>query len=82
VPAGFVEVYQRGIIPGKNFGFLDEMLIRNFRDDPAFTVPLKSITSLRSGEDTLILSTSKTQTSPAASNAPQPSPGTPKAPAQ
>lgn len=65
VPAGFLEVYQRGIIPGKNFGFLDEMLIRNFRDDPAFAAPLRRIASLKSGEGTLILSTVGTPAPPA-----------------
>lgn len=72
VPAGFVEVYQRGIIPGKNFGFLDEMLIRNFRDDPAFAGPLKRILSVKSVEQTLILSTAKPQTNPSVGSAPSP----------
>ena len=47
VPPGFIEVYQRGIIPGKNFGFLDDMLVRNFRDDPAFADPLRRIRRLQ-----------------------------------
>ena len=72
VPAGFVEVYQRGIIPGKNFGFLDEMLLRNFRDDPAFAGPLKRIGRVTSSEDVLILSTSKTLTNPAVGSVPPP----------
>lgn len=55
VPAGFIEVYQRGVIPGKNFGFLDDMLIRNFRDDPVFVGPLKRIGSLTSSEGVLVL---------------------------
>lgn len=79
VPPGFVEVYQRGIIPGKNFGFLDEMLIRNFRDDPAFAGPLKRIASLKSGENSLIVSTSKTPASPAVLDVPRPGPGFEKA---
>jgi hypothetical protein len=60
VPPGFVEVYQRGIIPGKNFGFLDDMLLRNFREDPAFAAPLKRIGALRFAEGKLIISASKT----------------------
>jgi len=67
VPPGFIEVYQRGIIPGKNFGFLDEMLIRNFRDDPVFAAPLRRIATLKSGEGTLILTTAGTPVSSAGS---------------
>jgi len=66
VPAGFVEVYQRGVIPGKNFGFLDDMLLRNFREDPVFATPLKQIATLVSSEGTLVLTT-KTAAKPAAS---------------
>jgi hypothetical protein len=69
VPAGFLEVYQRGIIPGKNFGFLDDMLIRNFREDPVFAMGLKRIARVQTHEDALIISTSKTKTSEAAENA-------------
>jgi hypothetical protein len=69
VPAGFIEVYQRGIIPGKNFGFLDEMLIRNFRDDPAFATTLKRITRLQSSPQGLTLFTSNSQTNPRSSTA-------------
>jgi len=68
VPPGFIEVYQRGIIPGKNFGFLDDMLIRNFREDPVFATPLRLIASLQSTEGRLILST-KAQTKPPAGTA-------------
>jgi hypothetical protein len=69
VPAGFLEVYQRGIIPGKNFGFLDDMLIRNFREDPIFATALKRIASVQTRDDALIISTSKTKTSAATENA-------------
>ena len=59
VPPGFVEVYQRGIIPGKNFGFLDDTLIRNFRDDQKFAEPLRRIASLQSQEGQITLSTER-----------------------
>lgn len=62
VPPGFIEIYQRGIIPGKNFGFLDDMLVRNFRDDQVFAEPLRRIRSLQSSGESLILSTAKPQT--------------------
>ncbi|MFN0125736.1 MAG: hypothetical protein ACKV19_03505 [Verrucomicrobiales bacterium] len=74
VPPGFIDVYQRGILPGKNFGFLDEMVLRNFRDDPAFAVPLTRIATLTSEEGALVLSTVKAQTKSAASDAPPASP--------
>lgn len=70
VPPGFIDVYQRGILPGKNFGFLDEMLLRNFRDDPAFAVPLTRIASLTSEEGALVLTTTKAETKTTASDAP------------
>jgi len=57
VPPGFIEVYQRGIIPGKNFGFLDDMLVRNFRDDRHFAEPLRRLSSLRSTEGEITFST-------------------------
>jgi|GEM_PF-2195316 len=68
VPPGFLEVYQRGIIPGKNFGFLDDMLVRNFREDPVFAEPLHRIASLQSAEGSLTLS-AKAQTNPPARGA-------------
>lgn len=73
VPPGFIEVYQRGVIPGKNFGFLDDMLLRNFRDDPVFAAPLKQIATLASSEGTLVLTT-KTTAKPAASANPPSNP--------
>jgi hypothetical protein len=33
VPPGFLDVYQRGIMPGKTLGFLDDMLVSRFRTD-------------------------------------------------
>ena len=33
VPPGFLDVYQRGIMPGKTLGFLDDMLVSRFRPD-------------------------------------------------
>ena len=69
VPPGFLEVYQRGIIPGKNFGFLDDMLVRNFREDPAFADPLRRIASLRSTSEAIIFSTAKPETNPTTPNA-------------
>ena len=61
VPMGFKDVYQRGVIPGKSFGFLDDMLLRNFRADPAVSATLRHIRRVSSTTEQLTLST-KAQT--------------------
>ncbi|MGI8602368.1 MAG: hypothetical protein ACR2OZ_05150 [Verrucomicrobiales bacterium] len=51
VPQGFLEIYQRGVIPGKTFGFLDDMLVRNFRADKAVGRYLRQIEAVSLSED-------------------------------
>lgn len=55
VPPGFVEIYQHGVIPGKNFGFLDEMLLKNFRTDPALAAFWKRLKAVTSTEEALVI---------------------------
>jgi hypothetical protein len=56
VPAGFLDVYRRGIIPGKTFGFLDDMLLRNFRADPEVAATLAAIKRVSSVPGAITLS--------------------------
>ncbi len=46
VPPGFLDVYQRGVVPGKSFGFLDDMVVGNFRADPQVGPILRRIDSV------------------------------------
>ncbi len=67
VPPGFLDIYQRGVMPGKTFGFFDDMLLRNFRVDPALAPAfqkIKSVTS-RPGEITFSTRSSAAPTAPA-----------------
>ena len=57
VPAGFIDVYQRGIIPGKTFGFLDDALLRNFRADPAVSRTLARVKSVAASNGSVTLVT-------------------------
>jgi hypothetical protein len=65
IPAGFVDVYQRGIVPGKTFGFLDDMLLRNFRADPEAAATLAAIKRVTSAPGVLTLSTAPATATPA-----------------
>lgn len=55
VPPGFIQVYQEGVIPGKSFGFFDEMLLQNFRKDPEIGPFLKKISDAVLRDNELIL---------------------------
>ncbi len=64
VPPGFIDIYQRGIVPGKNFGFFDDMVLRNFREDPGFVGPLTRIASVTTEDDRIVVSTTKGASNP------------------
>lgn len=67
VPAGFLDIYQRGVVPGKTFGFFDDMLLRNFRVDPALAPAFHKIKSVATRAGEIIFSTRKpTETGSAA----------------
>ena len=65
VPAGFIDVYQRGIIPGKTFGFLDDALLRNFRADPAVSPTLARVKSVAASNGSVTLVTRAAPAAPA-----------------
>jgi len=74
VPPGFIEVYQRGIIPGKNFGFLDSMLMRNFREDPGFAPTLIRVAAVDTRDHHLVIRNTTAETNPPPPDASPPTP--------
>lgn len=59
VPPGFLDIYQRGVMPGKTFGFFDDMILRNFRVDPALAPAFQKIKSVTSQPGEITFSTRK-----------------------
>jgi hypothetical protein len=58
VPPGFIDLYRQGVIPGKSLGFLDDMLVRNFRQDRTYGPYLQKIEKVTIADGTFTVTAS------------------------